>query len=323
MHKTPRGFQTLSAKVMNRKMFSLAKRLWNQHCKLVQLLLPCEKSRERCSSRRLGPLPLPPSPLPPPPPPPLPPNKKWQGRGFVSLSGNFWDLLDELRTRAKKYAVCPIYPRPPNECWSLLPALWSFRIWPTLCRGEGGCFTWDWDIRTVRQKTVKCLIIFASDCRLGSQNLKIAVGLRTQNSRRVPTPPPTHKPVPRSAQNWRAHSSFMQDRYKVRWRSMHCRLKYQLVESGLVAVCPWKEWTFALEEDGVRVLHRRPVEQVCWPVSGEPRYLTAKARHLGRLVGGGAEVWWNVVSLLTNVTIIIPWERVSSQRFVILQEMSN
>ena len=51
-------------------------------------------------------------------------------------SAKFWYLLYELRTRAK-YAVCPIYPRPPNQCWLLLPALWSFRIWPTLCRGEG------------------------------------------------------------------------------------------------------------------------------------------------------------------------------------------
>ena len=66
---------------------------------------------------------------------------------LVRHSAHFWNLLDELRTRAKKYAVCTIYPRPPNQCWSLPLALWSFRIWPTLCKGEGGCFTWDWDIR--------------------------------------------------------------------------------------------------------------------------------------------------------------------------------
>ena len=55
-------------------------------------------------------------------------------------------FLTNIALQQKKYAVCPIYPRPPNQCWSLLRALWSFRIWPTLCRGEGGCFTWDWDI---------------------------------------------------------------------------------------------------------------------------------------------------------------------------------
>ena len=28
--------------------------------------------------------------------------------------------------------------RPPHQCWSLFPALWSFRVWSTLCKGEGG-----------------------------------------------------------------------------------------------------------------------------------------------------------------------------------------
>ena len=57
---------------------------------------------------------------------------------LVRHSAKFWNLLDELLTRAEKYAVCQIYPHPPNQRRSLFLALWSFRIWPTLCRGEGG-----------------------------------------------------------------------------------------------------------------------------------------------------------------------------------------
>ena len=45
----------------------------------------------------------------------------------MTHSAKFWNLLDELRTTA-------------NQCWSLFPALWSFRVWSTLCRGKGGMF---------------------------------------------------------------------------------------------------------------------------------------------------------------------------------------
>ena len=50
-----------------------------------------------------------------------------------------------------------------------LSALWSFRIWPTLCRGEsgGGCFTWDWDIRKFAKK--RYLISFGTDCRAATR----------------------------------------------------------------------------------------------------------------------------------------------------------
>ena len=59
---------------------------------------------------------------------------------LVTHSAIFWNFLDERRTTAKKNNVSQISPRPPNQCWSLFPALWSFRVWSTLCRGEGGKF---------------------------------------------------------------------------------------------------------------------------------------------------------------------------------------
>ena len=34
----------------------------------------------------------------------------------TATTAEFWNLLDELRTGAKKYAICQIYPRPPNQC---------------------------------------------------------------------------------------------------------------------------------------------------------------------------------------------------------------
>ena len=58
---------------------------------------------------------------------------------LVTHSAKFWNLLDERCTTAKKNTVCQISP-PPNQCWSLFPALWSLRVWSTLCRGEGGMF---------------------------------------------------------------------------------------------------------------------------------------------------------------------------------------
>ena len=84
---------------------------------------------------------------------------------LMTHNANFWNLLDELRTTAKKYTVSQITPRPPNQCWSLFPVLWSFRAWTTLCRGEGGggCFTWYLNTRKFA-KTVKCIIRFATDC---------------------------------------------------------------------------------------------------------------------------------------------------------------
>ena len=72
---------------------------------------------------------------------------------------NSWDTLQHFGIFFMNFAPEPknmpfaqFTPRPPNQCWSLLPALWSFRIWPTLCRGEGGCFSWDWDIRNFAKK---------------------------------------------------------------------------------------------------------------------------------------------------------------------------
>ena len=56
---------------------------------------------------------------------------------LATHSPKFWNFLDERRTTAKKNTVCQISPRPPNQCWSLFPALWSFRVWSTLCRGRG------------------------------------------------------------------------------------------------------------------------------------------------------------------------------------------
>ena len=53
----------------------------------------------------------------------------------------------------KKNNVCQIFPRPPpNQCWSLFPALWSFRVWSTLCRGEGGKFYLGLGCSKIRQK---------------------------------------------------------------------------------------------------------------------------------------------------------------------------
>ena len=69
---------------------------------------------------------------------------QWQPQSVAKLvthSAKFWNFLDERRTTAKKNNVSQISPRPPNQCWSLFPALWSFRVWSTLCRGEGGSFT--------------------------------------------------------------------------------------------------------------------------------------------------------------------------------------
>ena len=51
-----------------------------------------------------------------------------------------------------KNVICQISPRPPNQCWSLFPALWSFRVWSTLCRGEGGKFYLGLGCSKIRQK---------------------------------------------------------------------------------------------------------------------------------------------------------------------------
>ena len=59
-----------------------------------------------------------------------------------------------------------IYLCRPNQCSSfcLFLALWSFCAWPTLCRGEGGCFIWGWDIKKFQKQMVKCPYCFATDC---------------------------------------------------------------------------------------------------------------------------------------------------------------
>ena len=71
---------------------------------------------------------------------------------LVTHSAKFWNFLVERRTTAKKNNVCQISPRPPNQCWSLFPALWSFRVWSTLCRGEGGKFYLGLGCSKIRQK---------------------------------------------------------------------------------------------------------------------------------------------------------------------------
>ena len=71
---------------------------------------------------------------------------------LVTHSAKFWNFLDERRTTAKKNNVCQISPRPPNQCWSLFPVLWSFRVWSTLCRGEGGKFYLGLGCSKIRQK---------------------------------------------------------------------------------------------------------------------------------------------------------------------------
>ena len=52
-----------------------------------------------------------------------------------------WDTNSEFswRTspRAEQYAVCQICPHTLNHCQSLFLVLWSFCVWPTLCRGWG------------------------------------------------------------------------------------------------------------------------------------------------------------------------------------------
>ena len=71
---------------------------------------------------------------------------------LVTHSAKFWNFLDERRITAKKNYVCQISPLPPNQCWSLFPALWSFRVWSTLCRGEGGKFHLGLGCSKIRQK---------------------------------------------------------------------------------------------------------------------------------------------------------------------------
>ena len=71
---------------------------------------------------------------------------------LVTHSAKFWNFLDERRTTAKKNNVSQISPRPPNQCWSLFPALWSFRVWSTLCRGEGGKFNLGLGCSKIRQQ---------------------------------------------------------------------------------------------------------------------------------------------------------------------------
>ena len=66
----------------------------------------------------------------------------------------FGIFLMNFALQLKKYTVSQITPRPPNQCWSLFPVLWSFRAWSTLCRGEGGCFTW---YLNTRKFAVKCI----------------------------------------------------------------------------------------------------------------------------------------------------------------------
>ena len=84
------------------------------------------------------------------------PQKQYRGlqsvAKLVTHSAKFWNFLDERRTTAKKNNVCQISPRPPNQCWSLFPALWSFRVWSTLCRGEGGKFYLGLGCSKIRQK---------------------------------------------------------------------------------------------------------------------------------------------------------------------------
>ena len=71
---------------------------------------------------------------------------------LVTHSAKFWNFLEERRSTATKNKVCKISPRPPNQCWSLFPALWSFRVWSTLCRGEGGNFYLGLGCSKIRQK---------------------------------------------------------------------------------------------------------------------------------------------------------------------------
>ena len=52
----------------------------------------------------------------------------------------------------KKITFAKFPPAPPNQCWSLFPALWSFRVWSTLCRGEGGKFYLGLGCSKIRQK---------------------------------------------------------------------------------------------------------------------------------------------------------------------------
>ena len=47
---------------------------------------------------------------------------------------------------------------PPNQFGALL----SFRVWPTLCRVEGACFTWGWDINKFWSVPIVLLVVGAS-----------------------------------------------------------------------------------------------------------------------------------------------------------------
>ena len=86
---------------------------------------------------------------------------------------NFGIFLMNFVLELKKYAVYNIHPRPP---WSMLITLpgWSFRVWPTLCRGEGGGGGGGGgDVLPGvgilnSQKMVKRPNSFAIDCTLGS-----------------------------------------------------------------------------------------------------------------------------------------------------------
>ena len=67
---------------------------------------------------------------------------KWHGVGFqlsvVTSTIGCKTVGTLCNTKAETYAVCQISHRLPNQCWTLFAALWSFRVWLTLCRGERG-----------------------------------------------------------------------------------------------------------------------------------------------------------------------------------------
>ena len=63
------------------------------------------------------------------------------------LESSWWTLHYSW----KIYRLLNFAP-PPNQCWSLFPALWSFRVWSTLCRGKGGMFYLRLGYSKIRQK---------------------------------------------------------------------------------------------------------------------------------------------------------------------------
>ena len=85
---------------------------------------------------------------------------------LVIHSAKFWNLLDELHTRAKKYAVCPIYPRPPKSMLITPSGTMVISYLANIVQGGGGMFYLGLGYLKIRQKMVKCVISFATDCSL-------------------------------------------------------------------------------------------------------------------------------------------------------------